>query len=89
MGDPGSIPGLGGSPEEGNGYSLQYFCLEFHGQRSLAGYIYSPWSHKELDITEWLSTYACRLLQGSKLNFQEKVIEHIEISMPYFHILKK
>jgi len=24
----GSIPGLGGSPEEGNGYSLQYSGLE-------------------------------------------------------------
>ena len=24
---------------------------EFHGQRSLAGY--SPWGHKESDITEW------------------------------------
>ena len=27
-GDPGSIPGLGRSPEEGNGNSLQYSCLE-------------------------------------------------------------
>ena len=27
-GNPGSIPGLGKSPEEGNGYPLQYFCLE-------------------------------------------------------------
>ena len=26
--DWGSIPGLGGSPGEGNGYPLQYFCLE-------------------------------------------------------------
>ena len=26
--DPGSIPGLGKSPGEGNGYSLQYSCLE-------------------------------------------------------------
>ena len=26
-GDPGSIPGSGRSPEEGNGKSLQYFCL--------------------------------------------------------------
>ena len=26
--DPGSIPGLGRSPGEGNGYSLQYSCLE-------------------------------------------------------------
>ena len=28
MGDLGSIPGLGGSPGEGNGYSLQYSGLE-------------------------------------------------------------
>ena len=27
-GDPGSIPGLGRSPGEGNGYPLQYTCLE-------------------------------------------------------------
>ena len=26
-GDPGLIPGLGRSPGEGNGYSLQYSCL--------------------------------------------------------------
>ena len=28
VGDPGSIPGLGRSPEEGNGNPLQYSCLE-------------------------------------------------------------
>ena len=28
MGDPGSIPGSGRSPGEGNGNSLQYSCLE-------------------------------------------------------------
>ena len=39
----------------GNGNPLQYFCLEnLHGQRSLAGY--SPRGHKELDMTEQLST---------------------------------
>ena len=27
-GDLGSIPGLGRSPREGNGYPLQYSCLE-------------------------------------------------------------
>ena len=27
-GDPGSIPGLGRSPGEGNGSPLQYSCLE-------------------------------------------------------------
>ena len=54
-GDLGSIPGLGRSPGEGHGNPLQYSCLENpHGQRSLVGY--SPWGHKELDMTEWLST---------------------------------
>ena len=28
VGDPGSIPGSGGSPGEGNGNPLQYSCLE-------------------------------------------------------------
>ena len=54
-GDLGSIPGLGRSPGEGNGYPLQYSCLENpHGQRSLAGY--GPWGREESDTTEQLST---------------------------------
>ena len=56
MGDLGSIPGLGRAPGEGHGNPLQYSCLENpHGQRSLAGC--SPWGHKELDMTEQLSTH--------------------------------
>ena len=40
--DAGSIPGLGRSPEGGNGNPLQYSCLEnLHGQRNLEGYV--PW----------------------------------------------
>ena len=36
--DAGSIPGLGRSPLEGNGNSLQYSCLEkSHEQQSQAG----------------------------------------------------
>ena len=54
VGDPGLIPGLGRSPEEGNNYPLQYSCLENpHGQRSLAGY--SPWARKESNMTEQLT----------------------------------
>ena len=54
-GDPGLIPGLGRSPGGGLGNPLQYSCLENpQGQRSLVGY--SPWSPKELDTTERLST---------------------------------
>ena len=43
------------SPEGGHGKPLQYSFLENpRGQRSLVGH--SPWSHKELDTTERLST---------------------------------
>ena len=55
VGDLGSILGLGRSPGGGHGNPLQYSCLENpHGQRSLAGY--SSCGHKELDMTERLST---------------------------------
>ena len=48
--DLGSIPGLGSSPGGGHGNPLQYSCLENPVQRGLGGY--SPWGHKELDMTE-------------------------------------
>ena len=52
-GGAGSIPGSGRSPGKGNGYPLQYSCLEkSHGPRSLVGY--SSWGHKESDMTERL-----------------------------------
>ena len=54
-GDLGSIPWLGRSPGGGHDNPLQYSCMENpYGQRSLVGC--SPWSHKELDTTEQLST---------------------------------
>ena len=49
-GDPGSIPGSGRSPGEGNGNPL--LPGKSHGQRSLVGY--SPWGQKELEVTEGL-----------------------------------
>ena len=42
--DTGLIPGLGRSPEEGNGNPFQYFCLE--------NPMDSSQSHRELDTTE-------------------------------------
>jgi len=47
VGDLGSIPGLGRSSGEGNGYPLQYSCLQNSKD--------SPWGHKESDTTESLS----------------------------------
>ena len=58
-GDPGdvdSIPGLGRSPEGGNGNPLRYSCMENPMERSLTGY--SPQGCKESDLTESLSTLA-------------------------------
>ena len=58
-GDVGSIPGSGRSCGGGNGNLLQYSCLENpRGQRSLVGY--RQQGHKELDMTERLSTHACK-----------------------------
>ena len=58
MGDLGSIPVLGGSPGEGNGYPLQYPGLENFMDRGawqatvhgVVGYI--PQGCKESDMTE-------------------------------------
>ena len=51
-GDPRSKPVSGRSPGGGHGNPLQYSCLgnQSPGQRSLVGY--SPWGHKESDMTE-------------------------------------
>jgi len=50
-GDLSSIPGLGRSPREGNGNPLPVFLPgEFHGQRSLVGYI-QLMGLQELDTT--------------------------------------
>ena len=48
-GELGSIPGLGRSPGEGKGYTLQYSGLE--------NSMDSPWGHKESDTTERLSLH--------------------------------
>ena len=81
-GDLGLIPGLKRSSGGGYGNPLQFFCLENpHGQRSLAGC--SPWDHKELDMTEWLSTCACG--HGDFL-FKSYITEQILLMLfPWFH----
>ena len=54
--DLGWIPGLERSPGGGHGNPLQYSCLENSMDRGAWWAIYSPWSLKELDMTE-INTY--------------------------------
>ena len=51
-GDLGSIPGSGRFLGKGNGNPSGTLARKSHGQRSLVGY--SPWGHKESDMTEQL-----------------------------------
>ena len=75
-GDPGSIPGSGRSPGEGNSYPLQYSCLwNPQGQRGLASY--SLWSCKELDTNEPLSTHISIIFTV--------FVKYLQCGRPRFH----
>ena len=52
-GNPGSIPGSGRYPGEGNSPIPVFLPGEFHGWRSLVGY--SLWGGKESNMTERLT----------------------------------
>ena len=53
VGDLDSVPGLGRSPGEGNGYPLQYICLENSMDRR--AWRVTVHGVAELDITEQLT----------------------------------
>ena len=62
-GDPGWITGSGRSPGGRKWQPPPVFLPEkYHGQRSLVGY--SPWGHRELDMTEQLSAGHCHVLSA-------------------------
>ena len=80
-GDPGSVPGSGRSPGEGNGQSTPVLLPgKSHGQRSLVGY--SPWGHKESDMAEQLHFLFTRDL------YVEKASGGDGIPVELFQILK-
>ena len=86
-GDLGFIPGLGRSPGGRNVNPLQYSCMENpHGQRSLVGY--SPWYHKELDITDQLSTATIREECKSMLLEEMAPCLKVKFSNTHVSILK-
>ena len=85
-GRPGSIPGSGGSPGEGNGSPLQGPCLEKpHGQRSLVGC--SPWGRKASATTERLThTKSAISVLSTTLPFtgDQKKIQRLNLTHVYF-----
>ena len=53
--DAVSVPRLGRCPGKGNGNPLQYSCLENPMDRG-AWWGYTPWGHKDSDMTEHAHT---------------------------------
>ena len=88
-GDLGSILGSGWSPGEGNGYLLEYSCLESAMDRgALAGY--SPWDCKESDTTEWPTlslSLTCMPLSPRSVSLI--VFAHIRVDYPLSPSLMK
>ena len=80
-GDVDSIPGLGRSPQGGNGNPLQYSCLEkSHGQRSLVDY--TPWGHF---TTPWMGLYlplsATYLTHNQKMTKNPGILCHNPVAL--------
>ena len=68
-GDPGSIPGSGRSPGEGNGNPLQYSCLEY----SMDG---GAWWAKSMGLHKVGHDWATSLLHsGSKTSAHQNLLE--------------
>ena len=66
-GDPGSIPGSGRSPGEGNGNQLQYSCLE-NPMDGGPGRPQASQGRKELGMTERLHCGSTEVLRRKHLN---------------------
>ena len=69
-GDLGLIPGSGRSPGEQWQPTPVFLPGESHEQRSLVGY--SPWGHKESDMTQWLTLSLSSLEAGQDITSKIK-----------------
>ena len=56
VGDPGSIPGSGRSPGEGNGNPLQYSCLENHMDKRAWRAIVHGVAKGQTQVSNWKAT---------------------------------
>ena len=68
-GEPGSIPGLGRSPGEGNRYPLQYSCLENSMDRG-------AWQVQSMGQQSWTQTKARNTLFSLSSNKLKETVYH-------------
>ena len=67
VGDPGSIPGLGRSPEEGNSNLLSILAWKIPWTEE-PDRLYRPWGHKDSDTTECTQTMMAMNITRSMAN---------------------
>ena len=77
VGDLGLIPGLGRSPGEGNGYLLQYSCLENYMDRGA----WRATVHRVTKSWTWLSIFHLQVLEGSSRKMESR--KHQESISPH------
>ena len=74
------VQSLGRSPREGNGKPTPvFFPGKFHGQRSVVGY--SPWAHKESDVTEHAHAHTRAHTHTLTVNLESFLIGLLKIFM--------
>ena len=76
VGDLGSIPGSGRSPEEGSGNPLQYSCHEIMDRGAWLATVHGP---KELDMTEHTHTQHSPFVLEGMLSLSTKTIHYTNI----------
>ena len=76
--DTSSIPGSEDPLKKGWQPTPVFSPGESHGQRSLEGY--SPWGHKQLDMTEHTHTCLCRLVS-------HRVVTHLQLVKTKTHTI--
>ena len=83
--DLGLIPGLGRTPGGGPGNPLLCSCLvNPHGLRSRVGY--SPWGHKESDLTEGLNTRNGNQLAELQRPWVRKMMSPTLLGRPWWSV---
>ena len=83
--DADLTPGSGRSPEGGHGSPLQYSCLENPMDRGAMSY--SPWGHKESDMTEQLGLWLSSFLHWTASESLLEISCHICVSLSLDSIL--